>query len=187
MPASAGHSIEMTINHQTYYYLAAAAVVLLLVGGGIAWWLGARPSDEVQPQPYSDTIVTEAEDSVQVDSLHTLTYEHVRADIMHHAGREGYRWQETMAQYHYRETAVPVLTRMVEDSWKVRDSLELVYEQVPQIDALLRQYDQLTRTTQSRLQAQIAMLPSIEDAYRAKQISRQEYLRLLKQADQSPN
>lgn len=171
----------MTKRHYIYYAVAALVVVLLGLAT-VLWWPGARPAD-ADEYVACDTALWQPTDTVAVDSVHRLTYEQISADIAHTAGRVGYSWQEAIAEQTYREVALPILVEAVEASWPVRDSLERLYEQVPHIEALLSQYDQITRDVHSRLQAQVAMLPSLEDAYRAGQLTDREYQRLMKQSE----
>lgn len=187
-------------ENSRYIYLIGAAIVLMSLGlwGAYKWEQGRRVTresaipDAIHPMFNSsnqesqstpektDTIPTDNKKMV-ADSLmkQRKAFEGQLRSIRHEAEREGYRWQQALSQYRFREPAEECMTLLKEHGERVRDSLLGVYKSDEAKDSLMACFDREIDACHVRLLQQVFMLPTAKQALDAEQITQDEYNQII--------
>jgi len=186
-----------------YIILIVGAVVLmaLALGGAYVWEQHRRVTrssavlelDEMfdqpteQPtasRPKQDTASAEALVPTHADSVAMQRREMAATvrEVRQRAEQEGFRWQQAVQAYRFREQAENCMARMTEESGALRDSLEQEYATHVGHDSLMRTFDRELLRWQERLTREVEMLPTARQALDAEQITEAEYRKIMKES-----
>ena len=186
-----------------YIILIVGAVVLmgLVLGGAYVWEQHRRVTrssavlelDEmfdqsaVQPgdaKPVQDTIKVEQPAPTHADTLAMQRREMSATvrEVRQRAEQEGFRWQQALQAYRFREPAENCMTHMTEENGTVRDSLDEAYATHVGHDSLMRTYDRELLRWHERLSREVEMLPTARQALEAEQITEAEYRKIMKES-----
>lgn len=186
-------------ENSRYIVLILGAVVLMSIGlwGAYKWQQSRHITRESaslelhdmfdqsafksEPTPSkSDTIVADDKQAAR-DSLmkQQQQLQLAQRTVRMAAEKEGYFWQQSLSDFRFREPAEGCMPVLEEHAERLRDSLMVVYESYENIDSLQATYDRELQVWHDRLEQQVQMLPTAQQALEAEQITQDEYKKII--------